>query len=73
MDCTLGPSIHACRNVDRHIVALEADADIFKALLQPLIRASTVPQATSIEHVSVDDPEGEVPVAKILKRSRFQK
>ncbi|KAG0575802.1 hypothetical protein KC19_5G032000 [Ceratodon purpureus] len=74
-DCTAatGPSIHACRNVDRHIVALEADADIFKALLQPLIRTSTVPQSTTTEHVIIDDPEGEVPVAKILKRSRFLK
>ena len=34
-----GASIWACRNVNRHIVALEEDKAIFNALLKPLICA----------------------------------
>ena len=33
----LGPSIQACRNVSRHIVASEEDKELFDALLKPLI------------------------------------
>jgi hypothetical protein len=33
----VGASIHACRKAGCHIVAMEEDEDILKALLQPLI------------------------------------
>jgi hypothetical protein len=70
-----GSSIHACRNVHRHIVALEADVDIFEALLAPLIISRPAPEVTLEDCViSLEDPEGEdIPVERIVKRSRFTK
>jgi len=41
----LGGSILACRSLDRHIVALESDPDIFNALLLPM--RDPQPQRTS--------------------------
>jgi hypothetical protein len=32
----LGGSIIACRSIQRHIVALESDIDIFKSILLPM-------------------------------------
>jgi hypothetical protein len=70
-----GSSIHACRNVHRHIVALEDDVDIFEALLAPLIVSRPAPEVTLEDRVtSLEDPEGEdIPVERIVKRSRFTK
>jgi hypothetical protein len=70
-----GSSIHACRNVHRHIAALEADVDIFKALLAPLIVFRPTPEVTLEDRVtSLDDPEGEdIPIERIVKISRFTK
>lgn len=39
-------SITACRGTGRHLVALEEDEDIFKALLQPM-RKTTEPVLTA--------------------------
>jgi hypothetical protein len=33
----VGASIHACRHVSRHILAMEGDKEIFKFLIEPLI------------------------------------
>jgi hypothetical protein len=35
-------SIHACQNVDHHIVALEEDKELFFALLAPMVRSPAV-------------------------------
>jgi hypothetical protein len=37
-----GASICTCRNVDRHIVALEEDKELFSALLAPMVRSLAV-------------------------------
>jgi len=61
--------------VHRHIAALEADVDIFEALLAPLIISRAASEVTLEDHVtSLEDPEGEdIPVERIVKRSRFTK
>lgn len=73
--CFAGSSIHACRNVNRHIVALEADSAIFNALLAPLIH--TAPQNTKAHHDSMADvidlASEDVVVERIVKKSRFSK
>ena len=56
----VGFSIHASCNVERHIVALEADEAIFHALLKPLIRSSVASKITSGATTSSEDPEGDV-------------
>ena len=70
-----GPSIHACRNVNRHIIALEEDKAIFMALLAPLVRPpkarpSSQPTITTTIH-DIDDED--VVVQRIVKKSRFSK
>lgn len=72
---TGGSSIHACRNVNRHIAAVEADAAIFKALLAPLVRTSTPSPIIVAElPTTVDGLEGEeVVVERIVKKSRLSK
>lgn len=75
MNSIAGSSIYACRNVSRHIVALEEDKAIFTALLAPLVR--TLVACTSIHHATatiVDDLDGgDVVVERIVKKSRFSK
>ena len=57
----------------RHIAALEADVDIFEALLAPLIISRAASQVTLEDRVtSLEDHEGEdIPVERIVKRSRL--
>ena len=59
----------------RHIAALEADVDIFEALLAPLIIYRAASKVTPEDRVtSVEDLEGEdIPVERIVKRYRFTK
>jgi hypothetical protein len=38
----VGASIHACRSVGRHIVALEEDNELFSALLAPTVHSPAV-------------------------------
>ena len=59
----------------RHIAALEADVDIFEALLAPLIISRIASEVTLEDRVtSVEDPRGEdIPVERIVKRSQFTK
>ncbi len=71
----LGASIHACRIVSRHIVALEEDKAIFEAVLAPMIRSLPdvpIPLATVILQ-SDDEDAVEVEVPHIIKKSRFSK
>ena len=70
-----GASIWACRNVNRHIVALEEDKAIFNALLKPLICAPLMaPSMQPASAMALDDLDGEdVAVARIVKKSRFSK
>lgn len=56
-------------------MALEADVDIFQALLAPMIRFTPAPEITSKDRVpNIDDLEGEdIVVERIVKKSRFTK
>ena len=63
----LGGSVIACRSIQRHIVALEPDIDIFKSILLPLREAD-------LDHTSEDmaPPRGSVfapPPQKMAKRN----
>jgi len=71
----LGSSIHACRNVNRHIAALEPDTEIFQALLAPLVRSTpVVPEITKDHVTNLDDIDGqEIEVERVVKKSRFSK
>jgi hypothetical protein len=71
----LGAAIHACRVLDKHIVALEEDKDIFDAMLAPLIRQfQVVPATPATNTLPSDDPDEEdVVVHHIVKKSRFNK
>ena len=69
------PSIHACRNVNRDIIALEEDKAIFMALLAPLVQA---PKAHLFSQptitTTIDDiDDGDVVVQRIVKKSWFNK
>jgi hypothetical protein len=69
-----GVFIHACRNVNRHIAALEADKAIFEALIAPLIRYASAIEVKSRDVVMSEDPDSEIIVVqKIVKKSRFSK
>jgi hypothetical protein len=59
--------------VHRHIAALEADVDIFEALLVPLIISRATSAVTLEDRItSLEDHEGEdIPVERIVKRSRL--
>ena len=63
----------ACRNVNRHVAALEPDTEIYNALIAPLIHQAEEAIAVAEEHftnlddISLEDP----PVDKIVKKSRF--
>jgi hypothetical protein len=61
--------------VHRHIAALEVDVDIFEALLAPLVISRATSDVTLEDRViNLEDPEGEdIPVKRIVKRSRFTK
>ena len=71
----MGATIHACRVVRRHILALEADEDIFAALLAPMMRNTAAPEPKSlVSNLEVVDFEKEqVPMQRIVKTTRFSK
>ena len=54
----LGGSIIACHSIERHIVALELDIDIFKSILLPM-------RETEHEHTAQHAP----PPRKMAKRN----
>ena len=70
-----GACIHACHATGRHILAFEADVDIFDALLAPMRRTVVIPQPEIIppDIVSVDLDEEDAPIQRIVKTSRFSK
>jgi hypothetical protein len=73
MSCVLfyaGASIHACRSVGHHLVALEEDNELFFALLAPMVRSpmfSSPPKSQPIQR-SQDPNAMEIVPAKIKKR-----
>ncbi len=68
--CVPGASIHACRNVNRHIVALEEDKAIFDALIAPLVRAKATSSAPrpSTRKCSQDPDTMEIVPTQIKRR-----
>ena len=72
---SLGSSIYACRNINRHITALEPDEEIFKALLAPLIWALPTLSPPHLDPLTiVDDINGkEIEIERIMKKSQFSK
>jgi len=71
----LRASIHTCRILSRHIVALEEDKAIFDAILAPMIRVEpNVPSSAATVIIHSDDEDAvEVEVALVVKKSRFSK
>jgi len=71
----LGTSIHACKFLSRHIIALEEDKEIFDAVLAPMIRSVPDVPTTVAPTILVSDDEDavEVQVLHIMKKSRFGK
>ena len=57
----LGASITACWGTGRHIVALEKDEAIFKAMLLPMRRTieeeETIEEEQEEEHDTTEDPD----------------
>ena len=71
----LGASIHACRIMNRHVIALEEDKAIFDAILAPMIRkVPDVPTSSVVAVMDSDDEDAvEIEVPHIVKKSRFSK
>ena len=72
----LGATVHACRKAGRHFIAMEEDGDIFKSVLQPLIKLPDVDvnKRQRVEDVvSLGDPDEEVePSAPtIVRQNRY--
>jgi len=69
----VGASIHACRASSRHIVALEEDEAIFKAILVPMVRplSSNAVVAVPVDEDLTDSDEELCIVESIPKKSRF--
>jgi hypothetical protein len=65
-------SIHACRKAGRHIVAMEADKEIFKFLIEPLI-AHPVRKAPKKGPSRIGDEEPVFDIPKIVARNRYCK
>ena len=51
----IGSSIHACRTLKRHLLALESDKDIFDSVLKPLIIPSPLPLVKDTNSEDSDD------------------
>jgi len=72
--CIPGASIHACRNVNRHIVALEEDKAIFDVLIAPLARAkATLPSPQPSGSKRSQDPDNMEVVPSQVKRRKTSK
>jgi hypothetical protein len=51
----IGPSIHVCRALKRHLLALEGDKDVFDSVLKPLIIQSPLSIGKDINFEDLDD------------------
>ena len=71
----LGASLMACRRVQRHIVALEEDQELFDGLLLSMRRAPKPVPAPGVASSSASEDPDAVPsaVVRVLKKSRFSK
>jgi hypothetical protein len=67
-----GTSVHACRQLGRHIVALEEDEDTFNRVLKPLKSVKPPVKAPSIVVVATQSSQGTQKSLLALKRSRPQ-
>jgi hypothetical protein len=67
---TTGTSIHACRQLGRHIVALEEDEDTFNRVLKPLKSVQPAVKAPSIVVAPTQATQGTQKRQPALKRSR---
>ena len=65
-----GTSIHACRQLGRHIVALEEDEDTFNRVLKPLKIVQPAVKAPSIVVAPTQASQGTQKRPPALKRSR---
>jgi hypothetical protein len=66
-----GASIHACRSVGRHLVALEEDNELFSTLLAPMVRSlavSSPPKSQPTMRSQDPDAMEVVPSSRIKKR-----
>jgi hypothetical protein len=66
-----GASIHACRSVGRHLVALEEDNELFSAWLAPMVRSPAVsspPKSQPTQRSQDPDAMEIVPSSRIKKR-----
>jgi hypothetical protein len=70
MSSATGTSIHACRQLGRHIVALEEDDDIFNRVLKPLKSVQPAVKAPSIVVAPTQATQGTQKRQPALKRSR---
>jgi hypothetical protein len=52
---SIGPSIHACRALKHHLLALEGDKNIFDFVLKPLIIQSILSIGKDINFEDSDD------------------
>lgn len=78
----VGASIKACRDTGRHIVALEADKDIFNEVLmkldppapsnQALVQPATA-ENTSTEETTTADAEPPISTNSYIARKRLKK
>jgi len=77
VDCSTstGATIHACRLLDRYVIALEEDKAIFDALLAPLIRTVETISITLavVPTASKDADAKDVVIPRIVKKNRFSK
>jgi hypothetical protein len=65
-----GNSVHACRQLGRHFVALEDDEDIFNRVFKPLKSVQPPVKAPSIVVASTQASQGTQKRPPALKRSR---
>jgi hypothetical protein len=71
----LGASLLACRRVQRHIVALEEDQELYDGLLLSMRRVRKPEPAPVVASSSPPEDPDAVPsaVVRVLKKSRFSK
>lgn len=69
--CMAGASIRACRGTGCHIVALEEDKDIFKAILLPMKKITPIEETVEVNEMPPVVPESQDPHVRIVKPRKF--